>query len=114
MTDAVDLEATSLDYDEIINFYGKDYLSSIADQIRLEKKEADADHDPVNRPLHYTQGGIECIDAMKASMSDEEFLGFLRGNSFKYLWRCHEKGKATEDLKKGRWYLDRLIQELDK
>ena len=45
--------------------------------------------DLVNNPSHYTQGGIECIDAIKASMSDEEYAGFLKGNALKYLWRYH-------------------------
>ena len=64
--------------------------------------------DPVNNPSHYTQGGIECIDAIKASMSDEEYAGFLKGNALKYLWRYQHKGKPVEDLKKAEWYLGRL------
>ena len=64
--------------------------------------------DLVNNPSHYTQGGIECIDAIKASMSDEEYAGFLKGNALKYLWRYQHKGKPVEDLKKAEWYLGRL------
>ncbi len=41
--------------------------------------------DMVNHPAHYTQGGIECIEAIKASMSDIEFLGYLKGNAMKYI-----------------------------
>lgn len=67
--------------------------------------------DPVNHPGHYTSGEIECIDALKASMSHAEFCGFLKGNAMKYLWRYDKKGKATEDLEKSRWYLDRLWAE---
>jgi hypothetical protein len=38
-------------------------------------------HDPVNFPIHYADGnGVECIDAIEASMSTEEFKGFLKGN----------------------------------
>jgi hypothetical protein len=72
-------------------------------------------HDPVN-PSHYadTDGGIECIEAIEASMSFEEFKGFLRGNCQKYLWRFTKKNGA-EDLKKAKWYLERLItiQEME-
>ncbi|RGH20306.1 DUF3310 domain-containing protein, partial [Anaerostipes sp. AF04-45] len=50
-------------------------------------------------------------DALKASMSHAEFCGFLKGNAMKYLWRYDKKGKATEDLEKSRWYLDRLWAE---
>ena len=67
--------------------------------------------DPVNHPGHYTSGEIECIDALKASMSHAEFCGFLKGNAMKYLWRYDKNGKATEDLGKSRWYLDRLWAE---
>lgn len=67
--------------------------------------------DNVNHPSHYTEGDVECIDAIKASMSFEEFVGYLKGNCVKYLWRYRNKGKALEDLKKAQWYLERLISE---
>lgn len=69
-------------------------------------------HDPVSHPSHYTQGGIECIEAIKASMTKEEFHGYLKGNAMKYLWRYKQKGKPDEDLKKSNWYLNRLFEEL--
>ena len=69
------------------------------------------DSDPVNRPSHYTDGGIECIDAIKASMSTEAFLGFLKGNVQKYMWRYEKKVAPVEDLKKAQWYLSKLIEE---
>jgi len=65
--------------------------------------------DVVNSPEHYRQGGIEAIDAIKASMTREEFKGYLKGNAQKYLWRYRHKGKPVEDLRKARWYLDRLL-----
>lgn len=65
--------------------------------------------DPVNKPGHYTQGGIETIDAIEASMPPAEFQGYCKGNVLKYLWRYRHKGKAEQDLRKARWYLDRLI-----
>lgn len=68
--------------------------------------------DPVNHPAHYTNGGIECIDAMKAMLSREEFIGYLRGNAFKYMWRCRNKGKTQEDVQKSIWYQNRLMLEL--
>lgn len=67
--------------------------------------------DAVNHPSHYNAGGIECIEAIKASMTHEEFCGFLKGNVFKYLWRYKQKRKPVEDLKKAKWYQDRLIKE---
>ena len=69
--------------------------------------------DNVNHPAHYTQGGIECIEAIKASMTASEYRGYLKGNAMKYMWRYQHKG-GVEDLKKARWYLDRLISEVDR
>lgn len=66
--------------------------------------------DPVNKPDHYTKGGIEAIDAIEASMLPREFQGYCKGNALKYLWRYRYKGKAWDDLRKAQWYLDRLIQ----
>ena len=69
--------------------------------------------DPVNKPAHYNSGKIECIDAIFESMSNEEFCGYLKGNVLKYVWRYRYKGKPVEDLKKARWYLDRLIDSYE-
>ena len=67
--------------------------------------------DPVTRPKHYNTGDIECIDAIKASMEATQFKGYLKGNVEKYVWRYEYKNKPVEDLRKARWYLDRLIEE---
>lgn len=68
--------------------------------------------DPVNHPAHYTSGGIECIDAMQAAFGAEAVKDFCLCNAFKYLWRHHSKN-GVEDLKKCRWYLNRLIREME-
>lgn len=66
----------------------------------------------VNHPPHYTgSNGIECWDAIKASMSPEEFKGFLKGNAIKYLWRYRLKGKPLEDLEKAIFYITKLEYE---
>lgn len=66
----------------------------------------------VDHPPHYNAGGIECIDGLKAMLSREEFIGFLKGNVVKYLWRAKHKGKESEDARKAGWYLARLNMEL--
>ena len=63
--------------------------------------------DPVNDPPHYTQGEIQCIDAIMAALTEEEFRGFVKGNVLKYVWRERLKG-GTESLAKAKWYLDCL------
>jgi hypothetical protein len=68
-------------------------------------------NDEVNRPEHYNTGKVECIEAIKASMSAEEFKGYLKGNTLKYLWRYNYKGKPKQDLQKAQWYLNKLIEE---
>ena len=69
--------------------------------------------DPVEQPDHYNKGAIEAIEAIKASMPEHEFKGYLKGNALKYLWRYDYKGKPVEDLRKCRWYIERLIKELN-
>lgn len=68
--------------------------------------------DVVNHPPHYTEGGIECIEAIEAQLTAEEYRGYLKGNCVKYLWRERHKG-GVESLKKAQWYMDHLIQYLE-
>lgn len=71
------------------------------------------DCDNVNHPVHYTQGGIECIDAIKASTNGLDGVeAFCTENAIKYLWRWKHKN-GVEDLKKAQWYINRLIQEVE-
>ena len=65
----------------------------------------------VFHPGHYNSGGIECIAAIKASMSPEGFQGFCKGNVEKYVWRYEQKA-GVEDLEKARVYLDWLIESV--
>ena len=70
--------------------------------------------DEVNHPTHYNHNkhGVECIEAIQASMSDDEFKGYLKGNAIKYLWRYGYKDKPKQDLDKAQWYLNKLIEEI--
>ena len=70
------------------------------------------DYDSVDNPAHYNKGGVECIDAIRGSMSAEAFRGFLKGNVMKYVFR-YEAKNGLEDLRKARWYLERLIGEVE-
>lgn len=63
--------------------------------------------DLVERPAHY-QGDIECIDAIKAQLSDEEWRGYLRGQVAKYNWRLGRKDALEQDARKLRWYVSWL------
>ena len=70
--------------------------------------------DMVNHPAHYIGGGIECIDAIEAMLSTEEFHGFLKGQVVKYTWRSNHKGNAIEDCRKAQWYQNRLVLSMEK
>lgn len=68
--------------------------------------------DMVNHPSHYTQGGIECIDALEAATINLKGIeAVCTANAIKYLWRWKEKG-GIEDLEKSKWYIDRLIKKI--
>lgn len=66
----------------------------------------------INNPSHYNSGDVECIDGIKASLSKEEFEGYLHGNIIKYVWRFRYKG-GVKDLRKAEWYLKKLIEEIE-
>ena len=66
--------------------------------------------DIINHPQHYNMQGLEAIDIIQASMTDEEFRGYLKGNILKYIIRYKHKGKPKEDLLKSSWYLNILIE----
>lgn len=66
----------------------------------------------VNHPNHYTQGNVECIEALKAATSNLKGIeAICTANAIKYLWRWKDKN-GVEDLNKAKWYIDRLIKEV--
>jgi hypothetical protein len=71
--------------------------------------------DPVNHPAHYTAGVVEAIDVIEGAIADAPFPcgGYLQGQVLKYVLRLWLKGNASQDAKKARWYLDRLIARLE-
>ena len=69
--------------------------------------------DMVNHPKHYTQGGIECIDALKAATVGKRGIeAVCVANVIKYLWR-YEKKNGIEDIRKAKFYIERLLRELE-
>jgi hypothetical protein len=67
----------------------------------------------VNHPPHYTQGEVECIQAMESNSTPEHFQEHCRLTAQKYLWRCRYKGKFRQDVEKAIWYLQRLLKSVD-
>ncbi len=71
------------------------------------------DADLIDSPPHYTQGRIECIDAIESALGPAGFIAFLRGQVLKYTWRLGLKGAAEVDARKAAWYQERLVAALD-
>ena len=70
--------------------------------------------DMVNKPPHYTRGGIECIEALASATNDLQGIeAVCTANAMKYLWRWKKKG-GVQSLEKAVWYLNRLIDTLEK
>lgn len=65
-----------------------------------------------NHPKHYNQGSIECIDAIQTALTEEQFIGFLRGNVIKYHWRLGNKDTPLQEVEKGLWYANKLKEVL--
>ena len=67
--------------------------------------------DSVNHPSHYTQGSIECIDAMQSAFGTQAIQTYCQCNAFKYLWRANlKKASPEEDMQTARWYIDKWLQ----
>ena len=64
-------------------------------------------NDPVNRPMHYTQGRYECWEAMEDLLSSEVVSNFCIGCAFKYIWREELKNSSVEDIQKAIVYLNK-------
>lgn len=63
----------------------------------------------INHPRHYCMGKLEVIDIIEG-----QNMGYLDGCAVKYICRYRYKDHPIEDLKKARWYLSRLISNLEK
>lgn len=88
---------------------------SLPEQATRSDNAHAVEHDNVNHPAHYTAGGIECIDAIAAALTcqTDPMRAWLTGQVLKYMWRWPLKN-GLEDLKKARFYLDRLIADVER
>lgn len=112
LLDQTKLEYGPIYHEETLTIFPVDeaYIQVMKPQTTKPQVRA---QDNVNSPSHYNQFGIECIIAIQASMSLEQFKGYLKGNVEKYIWRYSYKN-GLEDLKKAQWYLTKLIEVNDK
>lgn len=95
----------------------QDYIKDpdkVADNFNVDNLD-DALEDLVNHPNHYKSegvSGIECIDAIQAALTEEEFQGFCKGNNIKYTWRSNRKHDVDTNIKKAIWYMNKLLDTL--
>jgi hypothetical protein len=67
--------------------------------------------DDIDHPEHYTAGGIEVIDVIKAKLTEEQFVGYLKGSAIKYILRSGHKHEHEKDLRKCIWFTQYLVDE---
>ena len=92
----------------MIGVIGKVNRKKATEEISMLAREIEDSN--VNHPSHYNQTGVECIDAIKASLGDG-YQDYCKGNVMKYLWRYKYKN-GIEDLKKAQWYLKSMVDSL--
>ena len=75
-------------------------LGTLVKHKEIWEEDIDLTSDPVNCTAHHTSGSIECIEAIEAQLTREEYRGYLKGCAAKYVWRERQKG-GIESLQKG-------------
>lgn len=84
----------------------------------LEKPKPDPaadvnkENDMVDNPEHYTFGGIETVDYLRAKLTKEEFIGWCRGNALKYLSRAGHKDEEIQEYRKAAKYIEWIIDAM--
>ena len=105
------------DWEDYPNDIEKNYEIIFGNKLDTKEEKAESKtEDMVNHPSHYTSGGVECIDAITSALSsyEDSVDSWLVGQVIKYLWRAPLKGKYEEDIKKAQFYLNRLVEKIDK
>lgn len=86
------------DAEEALEFYNAPTIrETIESQLREQQVGGD----------HYKSQTIQPWDYMEACMSEEQFIGYLRGNVIKYVSRYDKKG-GLQDIDKALQYLNKL------
>ena len=68
--------------------------------------------DEITKPKHYTQGKVECLDAIDSMLEESSRIDFYRSQVVKYMWRLRDKDDPLKGAQKARFYIDRLIEKL--
>jgi len=85
----------------------KDHFTLIADCWELVEERPQKDNqtsDQVRNPKHYQLYNLETIEVIRDSMTNEEWLGYCKGNSLKYRLRAGKKDPVEQDIAKAMYY----------
>ena len=75
-----------------------------------QKQQQEMGFDPVNKPAHYNQEGIECIDYIRQVLGLDGFIAYCHGNMIKYQHRHRYKQNPVQDMEKAQWYLEKMLE----
>ena len=87
-------------------------LMSLGKQAPDPAADVNEENDVVNNPEHYTFGGIETVDYLRAKLTKEEFVGWCRGNALKYLSRAGHKDEEIQEYRKAAKYIEWIIDAM--
>ena len=87
------------------------YEEQLAEKEFVDNLDKEKDRNVINHPARYGGDSIyECIKVLENWLPKEQYKGFLRGNALKYLCRVGKKDNDVQELKKAKWYLEKLIE----
>lgn len=70
--------------------------------------------DEVQKPAHYNSGKFETIDVIIDTLGEYEAINYCHGNVLKYVIRMWHKGSPVKDAQKAQWYLNKMVELLEK
>lgn len=113
----IDCSINSTETCEIAQNYIKEHEKTVNTIEKIEEKitlkELQEMKNNVEHPQHYTNGKYECINVIEDVTKDLVGLeAVCTANVIKYMWRWKLKN-GVEDLKKARWYLNKLIDNTE-
>tara|TARA_R100001509_G_C4794009_1_gene190774 strand:+ start:388 stop:762 length:375 start_codon:yes stop_codon:yes gene_type:complete len=96
------------DVSDILDFAGRKEMEDQYTLTGLDTLTIGSDIDPVNKPIHYTNSKLECIEIIEALAEHipAEYVPHVT-NIMKYLFRFPKKN-GLEDIDKLDWYVQRL------
>ena len=93
--------------DEVIDYLNTS--TNVIEKLRKENKQLKERNDELEEPFYYNSNGLSPNQAFEQGLiSNEEFIGFIKGNVVKYVVRCGKKGNPIEDIDKAISYLQLL------